>query len=214
MNCPSLINLFNFMRNRASETESAEIGAHLSTGCPRCLENQQWLADVVRLKAGDNSFDAPDEIIQWMVAQFKVQSAGFSSGPSRLRRFFAELVFDSLTTRRLADVRSEQAGGEAAGPRQLLYHAEGYDIDLRFERTKGAESQEMVGQILPERKQAAMPGAFTIRLLKDESEIERALTDASGMFVFARVPAGSFDLKIQAPEGEINISQIDAARSS
>ena len=202
------------MRNRASETESAGIGAHLSTGCSRCRENRQWLAEVARLKAGDNSFDAPEELIRWIVAQFKVASAGFPPKPSRLRRFFAELVFDSLTARRPANVRSNRAGGETAGPRQLLYHAEGYDIDLRFERTKGAESEEMVGQVLPERKPAGTPGEFTIRLLKDENEIERTSTDASGMFVFARVPSGCFDLTIEAPEGEINLSQINAARSS
>jgi hypothetical protein len=214
MKCPSLISLLNFMRHRPSEAENAELGAHLSTGCPRCRENQQWLEEVVRLKAGDNSFDAPEELIQWLVAQFKVASASFSPAPSRLRRLFAELVFDGLPGRRLAGVRSERTGGEMTGPRQLLYHAEGYDIDLRFERTKGAESEEMVGQVLPERKLAGTPGEFTIRLLKDENEIERTVTDPSGMFVFARVPSERFDLKIDAPEGEICLDQINAARNS
>lgn len=214
MNCPTLHDLFQAMRRRASETESAEVMAHLSTGCPRCRENHQWLSEIVRLKTEDESFDAPEELIQWSVAQFRVQAAGFAPKPSRLRQLIAELTFDSLTAERLVGVRSELAGAEIAGPRRLLYHVEGYDVDLRFERAKGSASEEMVGQVLPEQKPIAPSDEFTIRLMKDEREVNLSRADANGMFVFSQVPDGVFDLKIEAAEGEILVNRINISRIS
>ncbi len=213
MNCPDLSSLFATMRHRASDPESAEIAAHLSTGCPHCRDNQQWLSEIARLKTEDESFDAPEELIQWLVAQFKVQSADFAPQPSRLRRLIAELTFDSLTRGRLVGVRSELAGAEIAGPRRLLYHVDGYDIDLRFERAKRNALDEMVGQVLPEQKTIALLDKFTVRLLKDEQEIMSSRADTDGMFVFAQVPAGVFDLKIEVPEGEIFINQVSISRT-
>jgi hypothetical protein len=214
MKCPSIDNLLDFISTRAAESRRLEIQTHISAGCPHCQENSRWLSDVLSQKVDDKSFDAPDDLIQWLVAQFRVQSAALRPTPSRLRRFIADLVFDSISTPRLVGVRSGWPGAEALRPRQMLYHAEGYDIDLRLERNRGADTAEIVGQILPERKLAGPSNPFTIRLMKDENEVGRTLTDPSGMFVFARVPAGSFDLKIESPEGEIQISQISTARIS
>lgn len=212
MNCPTLLSLLEFTRHQLSQVETAEISAHLSTGCSHCRENQQWLTDVVRLKVEDQSFDAPEDLVHWLVAQFRVQAASFASQPSKLRRLLASLVFDNLTAERLVGVRSELAGVEIAGPRRLLYHVEGYDIDLRFERAKGAAPEELVGQVLPEQKLAPPIQGFTIRLLKDELEIASSQTDANGMFVFAQVPTGAFDLKIETSDEEIFINQVSAGR--
>ncbi len=214
MNCPTLISLLEFMRHRVSVDANSEINAHLSTGCPRCRENQQWLTDVIRLKSEDQSFDAPEELIQWLVAQFRVQSANYVPQPSKLRRLIANLVFDSLTTDRMVGVRSKLAGVENFGPRRLLYHAEGYDIDLRFEQSKSSGCEELVGQVLPEPETVAPSKEFTVRLLNGEQEIGISQTDVNGMFVFAQIQAGVFDLKIEANDGEIFISQINTSRIS
>jgi hypothetical protein len=55
---------------------------------------------------------------------------------------------------------------------------------------------------------------LSAHLLKDEAEIDHAKTDARGIFKFARVPAGIYRLRIQVPEGEINICEIATAHAA
>jgi hypothetical protein len=190
------------IRGKATENELAEFSSHLATGCPSCTEEHQWLSEIIRLKTADVSFDVPEELIQWTVAQFKVQSATFATG---LRQLLAQLIFDTLTSPLLSPVRSDQPGSQQASPRQLLYRAEGYHIDLRFERTADEGAVEIVGQIMAEQRAAA---PYCIRLMKDEIEIGQAVSDATGMFLFTPAPAGKFDLKVEVPEGVISIQRI------
>jgi hypothetical protein len=135
-----------------------------------------------------------------------------SPAPSRCERI-ARLVFDSLMPPQLADVRAESPTAGAAG-RQMLYRVEGYDIDLRFEQTEDGEAEELIGQILPEDRPPAEMPAFTVRLRRDEVETGRAQTDARGIFKFARIPSGVYDLRIEAHGVEIHIPQTSSARAS
>ncbi len=204
MECPRTDEILAIIKGKASDTEIAAFAAHLSTGCSRCQGEQRWLAEVVRLKEEDTSFDVPEELIEWSVSQFKVRMAQFSPG---FRQLLAQLIFDTLTSPRLSPVRSDQQGERVATPRQLLYRVPGYDIDLRFERTVDNLAGEMVGQVLSDPGPVAGT-RYIIRLLKDEIEIGQTASDPSGMFLFSPVPAGKFDLKVEVPGGVINIDGI------
>jgi hypothetical protein len=208
MGCPSLNQLFDFARERMSAPERETIMTHLATGCPRCQENQRWLAEVLRLTAEDKSFDFPEEVIARVVAWMRPRPV---EDRMPLGKLIAQLVFDSLRTPQLAGVRAELTT-EGAG-RQMLYRADGYDIDLRFEQTEDGEAEELIGQILPEEKPATTD-EFTVWLLRDQAEIGRAQTDARGIFKFERIPSGLYDLRIEASGVEINISQVGSARAS
>ncbi len=210
MGCPSLNQFFDFARERMTPPERETVMAHLSTGCPRCQENQRWLAEVLRLTAEDLSFDFPEEAIARVVAWMRPQPAATRTP---LVQLIAQLVFDSLMPRQFAGVRAELATGGAVG-RQMLYRVAGYDIDLRFEQTEDGEAEELIGQILPEEKPPAEAAEFTVWLLRDQAEVGRTQTDARGIFKFERIPSGFYDLRIEARGVEINISQAGSARAS
>jgi len=210
MNCPSLISLLDFLQGQLPADERSAVLAHLSSGCPSCRDNQRWLEEVLRLVFEDKSFEYSEETIQQVVSNFKARSA--TSSPTA-PQFFARLIFDSFTSNQLVDVRSDLAGTLWVSGRQMLFHAAGYDIDLRFEQAEDSDDEELIGQILSEKQLPAGFGRLSAHLIKGEAEIDNVKTDERGIFKFARVPAGVYNLKIQVPEGEINILEVATAHS-
>lgn len=211
MKCPSLINLLDCSQGRLPTEERAAVLAHLSSGCPDCREDQGWLAEALSLAFEDKSFEYPEETLQHVVSFFGARQE--APAPS-LRQFFARLIFDNFTPYQMADVRSGWAGGPAVAGRQMLFNAEGYDIDLRFEQVEGSADAELIGQILSEKRTPMELDQRAARLLKGEAEIDYVKIDARGIFKFAPVPAGVYHLKIQVPEGEINIGEVATVLAS
>ena len=211
MGCPNLNNLADYARGLLSGDESGAIASHLSSGCQPCREQHTWLSDVARVTTQDHSFEYPEWIIKRVVAQFEAQSV---TSLIKIRQFFAQLIFDSLNPNQLADMRSGMAGmGKAAG-RQTLYQAEGYDIDLRFEQSEGTNIEELIGQILPEQASGIELAGINVWLIKNNRAISQARTNTRGIFKFMGVVSGTYDLKISAPEGEINIQELTTAGNS
>src|SRR5215475_9195494 len=99
MGCPSLEELLGLIQETLESRTRTEIAKHVST-CSKCEENQQWLSQILDLSATDQSFDFPEDVIQWSVAQFKAAS---ESAPSRIQ-IFAKLVFDNLLPARAMEV--------------------------------------------------------------------------------------------------------------
>lgn len=206
MNCLSLEELFDYLRGQGAEAERAAIAAHLETGCPHCLENQRWLRAVERLAAEDDSITFPEQVIARVVSRFREQAA---SRPP-LRQLIAQLIFDSLFPQRLAPVRSAAGSETPAVSRQVLYRAEGYDIDLRFERHD--ETEDLIGQV--QAGHSTTPANYPVQLWREDSAAFSTQTNARGIFRFTGIPAGSYQLKIQVPEGEISIPQMNTTKSS
>ena len=211
MGCLNLNNLADDARGLLSGDESGAIAAHLSSGCQPCREQHTWLSDVARLTAQDHSFEYPEWIIKRVVAQFEAQSV---TPLIKIRQFFAQLIFDSLNPNQLVEVRSGAAGmGQAAG-RQMLYQAEGYDIDLRFEQSEDTNIEELIGQILPKQASGIELAGIHVQLIKNNQTIAQTLTNAQGIFKFAGLASGIYNLKISVPEGEINLEQLTTAGNS
>ena len=214
MGCPSLNELLDFAQERLAPLEREAVQTHLATGCPLCRKEQGWLTEVLRLTAEDRSFDFSEDVIGRVVAWMHPKaSAPAAAEQSPLRRFVAQLLFDSLMPRQFADVRSGSAATDAAG-RQMLYHAAGYDIDLRFELTEDGAAEELIGQILPGEPSMTAPVEFTVRLLRDQLETGRVQADARGIFRFTQIPSGVYDLKIEAHGVEIEIPHAGSTRAS
>jgi hypothetical protein len=191
--------------------ERAAVHAHFSSGCPHCREDQSWLEEALRLASEDKLFEYPEETIQQVISYFTTRP---EDPALSLRQFFARLIFDSFTPYQMADVRLDLAGGAAYAGRQMLFHAEGYDIDLRFEQAEDSTDTELIGQILSEKRTPMELDQRSARLLKGEAEIDSVKTNVRGIFRFARVQAGVYNIKIQVPEGEINIYEVAAVRAS
>ena len=125
-------------------------------------------------------------------------------------------MFDSFILGQLADVRSVPPGASAVVGRQLHYQTESYDIDLKFEQPEGSEAEEMIGQVLPQgpRQQPMESARLSAQLLHGEVEIGCAQMDARGVFRFAEVRSGIYNLRIRVPEGEINIDAVATAHAA
>lgn len=208
MNCLSLSSLLDYLRGHLAAAERAAVSEHLDAGCPHCLENLRWLEEVQQLTAQDDSIEFPEPVIARVVARFKRQAR------QPLRQIFAQLIFDSLFPQQFAPVRADLAGEAAPVSRQALYHAEGYDIDLRFERTGEAEGEDLIGQILSGHTDRAQLDGLTVQLLCDDAEASSTRTNARGIFRFTRLPSGACALKIHVPEGEISIPHLRTTRAS
>jgi hypothetical protein len=87
----------------------------------------------------------------------------------------------------------------------MLFEAEGYDIDLRFESFEESPTEDLIGQILPQNEAEAIPAGVAVELWDDEKEQMTTQTDHHGFFRFASVPARIDGLKIQVAQDEINI---------
>lgn len=211
MQCPPLNELADYSRGLLTAAERAGIKTHLLTGCNNCLESLRWLDEVISLTAQDRCLDFPEETIKGLVTWFKAQPA-----PQTVRKLIAKLIFDSLAPSQLAPVRAEASPGRGTTPaagRQVLFQAAGYDIDLRFEGVEGEAAEDLIGQILPQSETQAVTTGLTVQLWRGERQQTSAQTDRQGLFRFARIPSGVYDLKIQVVEGEINLVRVATARA-
>lgn len=211
-NCPSLNSLVEFLRGEIADADRRLLEQHLATGCRRCEAERAWLAQVLDLTAGDQSFEFSEEVIGSVVDRF---TTAYPKQPSMLGKLRAFLTFDSFDLQPLAGLRNGVAGRQADAERQVLFQTDAYNVDLRFEvvRTpQDGDFENLIGQILPEQEVAA-GAVFTVRLLQGESEAARTVTNAQGIFHFTGIRSGVYGLRVAVPEGEIVIDDIPSARA-
>lgn len=211
MKCPPLHHLLDYSRHLLAETEADAVKEHLLGDCGKCSENLRWIDEALRLAAEHRPVDLPEETIRSIVAWFKSQSAPASR---TVRKLMANLIFDSLMPGQLAFVREETPAGQPPAGRQMLFQAEGYDIDLRFEGVEDKTTEDLIGQILPNGEAQSVTAGVTVQLWREEQERMHTETDDQGLFSFRRIPSGVYDLKIQVAEGEINLVRVSTARAA
>jgi hypothetical protein len=199
MGCPSLEELLGLIQETLEGRTKTEIASHVTT-CSKCEENQRWLSQILNLAATDESFDFPEDVIQWSVAQFKAAS---STAPSRMQ-ILAKLVFDNLLPAQAMEVRST---APPAGIRQMLYNAGNYDVDIRIEQLPDLNSFHLIGQIMAAENTGAQLEGLIVRLTGGASDAS-AVTDARGMFHLRSIKPGEYDLSINLPEGDLVINAI------
>lgn len=210
MSCPPLNELLDFTRNLLTEAESVAVKAHLSSGCGKCEENLHWITEASQLAAQDHSFDFPEETINGLVAWFKAQPP--HARPT-LRQLLANLMFDSLATHQVAFARTENVASQSPAGRQMLFQADGYDIDLRFEGVEDNAAEDLIGQVLPHSHSVNIVSGATIQLWQAEKKRLSTQANEHGVFRFTGIPSGIYDLKIQVAADEINIVCVATARA-
>ena len=207
MKCLSLVKLLNYLQNPAENRERNRVDAHLATGCQVCNENLKWVEMVISITAEDRSFEFSEETIAAIVAQFKERAA---AGLRPIRQYIAELIFDSGLLPQFAGGRPDS---EEPTGRRALYHAEGYDIDLRFVLSDENNDERLIGQVRPEQWDTPELAPFKVQLIQDGSVISAANTDGRGVFKFAHLISGIYDMKVSVPDGEINLERVPTARA-
>jgi hypothetical protein len=183
--CINLENLVDYLRLTGDPATHKPIANHLATGCRTCQANQQWLAEVLELTTTDQSFDFAEATLATHDSPFQT---GTAQDRPRLRQLFAELIFDSFWQPQPAQVR---VGVPALSQsRQLLFRAEGYDIDIRFELAESDQTDELMGQILPTKAVPLALASLPVQLWQTNVLRAEARTNARGIFKFKRSPSG------------------------
>ena len=144
--------------------------------------------------------DAPESTIQRALALFAHRAVTVSADSPSQTRSLATRVFDSLTTSPLAlGLRSDRQGA-----RQLLFSAEGRDIDLRISRMRPELSSRftLAGQIFG-------PDAAGQAELRATGYHAKQAWNEWSEFRFADVPAGPCTLLLTGDDWQIELPAFD-----
>src|SRR6185436_474337 len=124
--------------------------------------------------------NAPDRMLSSAVSLFQAPRTT-ASEPSKIRRVFANLTFDSFTQPVFAGARD----GNGNGNRQVVLRAEEFDIHVRVWVTN--ESRELLGQIQPRGTSNFIEHA-RLHLLQNGERVSSAEVNDLGEFHFSYVP--------------------------
>ena len=140
--------------------------------------------------------DAPEALIQRSIDLFRARPrAAAAAVPAGLRHRLAAVLSVDSAGAVATGLRSGQGGGPAQ-TRQLLFTADGRDIDLRLQPASDGTHWRVSGQVLgPDLK-------GTATLLAGGYSAEVAWTDLAE-FSFDQVPAGPCSLALYAPDWEL-----------
>lgn len=182
--------------NRLPAPERAPVLAHI-TACPRCAAGMRWLEQVTATMRGDDGEDAPAHVIARAVRLFRRPAP--AGGPGPLRRVLAALRFDSAGMQPALGVR-----GNEGSARQILFSAEGYDVDLRA--APAGPMWMVAGQVLG-------PGEGGTILLEGPDGTVAAEMNELREFTLPPVAAGAYTLRLALADVEIEVPGFELGSS-
>jgi hypothetical protein len=207
MACPTFATLVDFVDDRLTPAERADVERHLSGGCEACAAGAEWYRSFAATAATDRSFDPPEWVTRRAVQLFsEAREAAAARGVrGLLARLRAALVFDSFAPG-AAEVAPVRSGGAEA--RQLLYMAPLFDVDLLVAPSGGAPRLNVTGQVLPSADaEFEGVGGLTAELERDGEVVAVAETSDFGEFTFEDVAPGVYDLRLGRDGREIVIQR-------
>lgn len=154
-----------------------------------------------RLRDSRQLDDAPEHLIQRAIDLWQPRAVTATAGGA-LRRWIATLRFDSADGGNLA--LGLRAGG-ASATRQMLFSAEGRDIDLRLEPLAD-RTWRISGQVL------GPDAAGIAELCRDDGAPQQVAWNELSEFEFAPVASGVCLLTLRADGWEISVPSFDLAR--
>jgi len=169
--------------------------------CPDCAKHVNgWKTLGIRLQRSQLK-SAPNEDLEKAMNIFPPNP---DQKPSSIRSILASIVFDSFSEPAFAGVR-----GGAAAARQLVMHAEEFDIHVKL--WGDSDRRQMLGQLLPRNGQDFVNSA-RFHLLRNGERIETTPVDDMGEFHFSDVPEGDLSLQIDLPNltviGALNLKEV------
>jgi hypothetical protein len=152
------------------------------------------------LRSSSRLEDAPEHVIQRAIAVWQPRRQA-AAAPGLLQRVLAVLTFDSGAASPLAfGMRS--AGGTT---RQMLFSADGHDVDLRVSPAGGLQADQwcLSGQVLGPDAQ----GAVGLTDAAGQSAGETQL-DELGEFRLPAIAAGQYTVTLRLGHGEIVLPSV------
>jgi anti-sigma factor RsiW len=189
---PPFERLTEFADGQLNATNQAAVQRHVD-GCQRCSSAVRWLQRALVAMRADDTEPVPEHVISRLLPIFDRRLRRSEPEPVGLtRRLVGILRFDSGTNLVPAfGLRADQQG-----PRQLLFEAEPYEIDVRAEPL--GQEWTVSGQLLG--PDEATTGE--VELLGGDSTIQSPLNDMLE-FRLPPVPSGAYTLDLRLSGGTV-----------
>jgi hypothetical protein len=203
MKCATSEQLFALTQNYLSAEQVKQIRGHLHEGCESCRQYLDKIQTTLAAAASREPVGLPD----WLLDQAMNLLASHvrPTGESRLERIPAILLVDSYSEGPLVGFRS--AG---AMPRQMLYRAGDYNVNLAITCTGRAQGIDIMGQPIPLRSDVDMLAEAEVELLKSLIVVSATRSNEFGAFILSSVKPGVYDLSVQSQHHELFIMGLHA----
>ena len=162
----------SFVRGILSASKKQAMQSHLDRGCAECQRSYESWRRFVETTSPEGSLATADSADSFAKTVFALmRRIPFRAGLALL----AEPVFDSFQDPAPVGIR-----GAADAPRQLVYEAGGYLIDLQLEQQTGGPGA-LTGQVVHAWTEWATRGAGIV-LLRDDSVVGQTVANSIGEF--------------------------------
>jgi hypothetical protein len=164
----------DFVRGVAGSSAQAVMQSHLDSGCQECRDTVTLLKGITEFAAQEASYTPPASAVRLVRTHFAVHARKPALG---LIESIAKLMWDSSLEPLPAGIRSL-----SASPRQLLYQAGDYMIDIRLQEIPGTERLWLVGQIQHSGQPSRCPAEIPMTLENERRLLAATKTNAYGEF--------------------------------
>ena len=194
--------LVEWTEGRLPEDEARDVEEALAGADGSTLADVAWLSRFHR--AADSAIieSPPPELRATLMETFEAHTQD-RRRPGLVRRVLAGLVFDS----NLQPAAGLRTIGAHQSRRQLIYHAETFDLAINILARESDNNLDVDGQVLP--LEGREPDLFSVQLLRDGSEVDLTVTDDLGSFALQGVPPGSYGLVLSADSVEVSVLPVD-----
>jgi len=178
----------DFANQVAPQPKQEVMRKHLGD-CKRCEERLALWQKVGSAAALESKFQPPAETVRVVKAAFAAAGMGKSQ---KATDSLVEVLFDSLLHPALSGARST-----SAGPRQMLYRADTYQLDVQIEAKPGGNLLVVTGQLMDvSRPEMVSPGT-PVALSDGLGTVAQLLTNEFGEFRGEIDNSGDLQLSIE-----------------
>jgi hypothetical protein len=192
---PSFETLLDFIENRLPQPARQQVLEHLASPCAICQAEIAAIQDMLGLMRDQELSEPSPAAMRRAMRLYRVFHQ--RPQPGHRARLIAHLVFDSQVT-----------GGALAArglknERQILYAAQGLDIDLQFSPESDQHSIHLMGQVMTVEDDPARVQGCSVSLMQEGEVFAQVITDELGIFDFRGVSPADYELSIELPGVEV-----------
>lgn len=177
---------------------------HLKEGCKRCQETVSMWQRVQKSAVAEGNYQPPADTVRVVKAAFV--AAGLK-GQRKESRSRISVLFDSYLQPVVEGARSAATDS----PRQMLYRADPFQIDLQIEAKPGSNDLMVTGQLLDLSNPGIAGKDVNITLSNLRGHVVHAVSNQNGEFICEIKNSGDLQITFAGAHGEpIVISLRDA----
>lgn len=196
--------LADWLEGRLSADDARAVQEAVAAADSDTLADIAWLRRFFTATESAVMESPPRELVDALVETFEEHTRN-RRAPGLVRRVLAGLAFDS----NLQPAAGLRAVGGQQARRQLIYHADAFDLALNLLARDGDNDLDVDGQVLP--REGGEPEVVSVQLLRDGDELALTVTDDLGSFAFRRVAPGGYELVLSAERVEVSVLPVDVS---